>query len=32
MRSIHFYLIAFAAAALHGQPMFEGAAGFGEER
>src|SRR5258708_37061805 len=31
MRSIQFCLIAFTVAALHGQPMFEGASGFGEE-
>src|SRR5882762_9653450 len=31
MRCVLFGLIAFAVVALHGQPMFEGASGFGEE-
>lgn len=31
MRWVEFWLIASAVAALHGQPMFEGASGFGDE-
>jgi hypothetical protein len=31
-RCLQFCLIAFAVAALHGQSMFEGASGFGEEK
>lgn len=31
MRCVQFSLIAFAITLLHGQPMFEGASGFGDE-